>query len=115
MLAAKLPKTIREFCVKHLPAKAAGQVERAARRFALVAAAGELLTRQDITGWDEGESEQASARCFQDWLKDFGNGHRETTNVLRRVKLFFEQHDDSRFEPMENIDERRAVINRAGF
>ena len=114
LLAEQLPERIRKFSTEHTQ-KASGQVERAARRFALVAAAGELLTACEISGWDEGEAEQAAVSCFQDWLKEFGGGQRETANVLRQVKLFLEQHGDSRFEPMENIDDRRAVINRAGF
>ena len=114
-LAEQLPKNIHEFCLEYIPANASGQVERSARRFALVAAAGELLTGIGITGWAEGEAENAAVCCFEDWLKDFGGGQRESENVLRQVKLFLEQHGDSRFEPMENIDNRRTVNNRAGF
>ena len=115
-LAEQLPERIREFCVDHVPLEAAGQVERVARRFALVAAAGELLAAYGLTAWPEGMAEQSAARCFQDWLANYGGGPRESLNVQRQVRLFFEMHGDSRFEPADGGDDnKRVTVNRAGF
>jgi uncharacterized protein (DUF927 family) len=91
-------------------------VERVARRFALVAVAGELLTPYGLTAWPEGMAEQAAAHCFRDWLANYGGGPRESLNVKKQVRLFFEMHGDSRFEPVDGGDDsRRVTINRAGF
>jgi hypothetical protein len=56
----------------HLPKGADGQVSRVARRFGLVAAAGELATGLGVLPWPEGEAERAAARCFGDWLRARG-------------------------------------------
>ena len=73
------------------------------------------MTRFEITGWSEGEAENAAATCFRDWMVEFGGGQREADNVLRQVKFFLKQHGDSRFEPLEKNDDLRPVNNRAGF
>ena len=87
-----------------------------ARRFALVAAAGELLALNDLTTWPEDMAEQSAAHCFRDWLANYGGGPRESLNVKKQVRLFFEMHGDSRFEPVNGGDDsRRVTINRAGF
>jgi uncharacterized protein (DUF927 family) len=115
-LAEQLPERVKEFAKDNMPEDASGQVERAARRFALVAAAGELASGCGFTGWTEGEAERAAARCFRDWLKEYGGGPKEDRNILRQLKLFFEKHGSSRFEPMDRSpDDNRVFNNRAGF
>jgi uncharacterized protein (DUF927 family) len=59
-----IPEQIKRFVTEIVPAHAAGQVERVARRFALVAMAGELATRCKLTGWPEGEAAHAARKCF---------------------------------------------------
>jgi hypothetical protein len=69
-------------------------VRRAASRFALVAAAGELATAAGITGWQEGESLYSAQVCFKSWL-----GRRGTTvadipgEVIHHVRHFIEAQD----------------------
>ncbi len=114
-LMEMLPGAVREFVAESIPEGAAGQVERVARRFALVAAAGEVATSYRLTGWSEGESERAARACFQSWLAGFGGaGRREDRALFAQVRAFFEAHGSSRFEDAGAADERR-VINRAGF
>ena len=68
------------FLTKTLPANCSGEVSRAALRFALIAAAGELATEWGLTGWQRGEACQAAARCFHEWVRARGTkgrvGHR---------------------------------------
>lgn len=99
--AAELVREIREtFIGQHCPADADGQVRRAAGRFALLAAAGEMARYYGVVPWPEQEAEAAAARCFVDWMKARGGaGAAEVTNALRQVRLFVEQHGSARFEP----------------
>jgi uncharacterized protein (DUF927 family) len=106
---------IRQFVDEFVPADAAGQVLRVARRFALVAVAGELATHYGLTGWPEGEAIQAARKCFDAWLESFGgSGNREERAMLAQVRAFFEAHGASRFEDMSAKSDQR-IPNRAGF
>jgi uncharacterized protein (DUF927 family) len=112
----------------NLPLGVDGQVSRVARRFGLVAAAGELAAGLGILPWPEGEAERAAAQCFTNWLEARGgSGPAELRDGIAQVRAFLEAHGSSRFEPawiaqdhrpdagahME--DTLRRTINRAGF
>jgi putative DNA primase/helicase len=115
-LAIKLRKSIDEFVKNAVPPGASGQVGRVAKRFGLVAAAGEIATGFGLTGWPKGEADKAARLCFADWLADFGNGDREALRILKQTQLFFEQHGSSRFINIENAsDVTVRVPNQAGF
>ena len=95
-----------------------GQVLRAARRFGLVAAAGELAAALDILPWPRGEAIAAAGVMFKAWIgRRGGTGSAEDRNILSRLKLFIEAHGASRFSSMTVPDgeAHRPVINRAGF
>jgi putative DNA primase/helicase len=99
---------------RHCPVGCDGQVGRAARRFALFAAAGELATACGVTGWPEGEAAASAAVCFQDWLAQ--RGGTESAEVLRgihSVQAFIAKHGTSRFASWDNSD--AVLYNRAGF
>lgn len=114
-LADMIADGIRQFVAEVAPEGAAGQVLRVARRFALVAVAGELATYYGLTGWADGEATGAAKKCFAVWLDAFGGiGNREERNILGQVRAFFETHGASRFEDMNATSDQR-VIHRAGF
>ncbi|WP_166739025.1 DUF927 domain-containing protein [Alkanindiges illinoisensis] len=99
-----------------------GQVQRVARRFAIVAAAGELATLAGITAWQQGRAIEAIGQCFNAWLNGFGDGaNLESRNILAEVKAFFEAHGSSRFENMQppvmndGSDMLQRIINRVGY
>ncbi|MGD1098508.1 MAG: hypothetical protein ABSB35_41830, partial [Bryobacteraceae bacterium] len=52
-----------------MPQNAAGVVPRAALRFALVAAGGELASEFKLTGWRKGEAFRAAKKCFRSWME----------------------------------------------
>jgi uncharacterized protein (DUF927 family) len=105
---------VRQFVEKALPKNASGQLERVARRFGLVAVAGEMATHYGLTGWPQGEAPRAVGKCFASWLESFGStGNREERLLLAQVRTFFEQHGASRFEDV--TAEGQRVINRAGY
>ena len=114
-LADFITNGIGQFVAEVVPTGAAGQVERVARRFALVAVAGELATHYGLTGWAAGEGERAAKACFASWLEGFGGvGNREERAVLAQVRAFLEAHGASRFEDVGATTDQR-IANRAGF
>ncbi len=115
-LADFIADGVRQFMEEEaVPKNASGQVIRVARRFALVAVAGELATHYGLTGWKEGEANQAALKCFGSWLESFGGtGNREERALLAHIRDFFGQHGASRFQDITESTGQR-VINRAGF
>jgi putative DNA primase/helicase len=107
--------TIQRFAeASHAP-QASGQISRVARRFALVAAAGELATHYGLTGWLEGEVLIAVRQCFLDWQDTFGmSGNRESRALMAQVRAFFESHGASRFDKLRDPNAEK-IHNRAGF
>jgi uncharacterized protein (DUF927 family) len=113
-----------EFLKEHVPPGSGEQVGRVAKRFALVAAAGELATDMGITGWEETEATKAAVACFAAWLDARGTiGNSEDDIAVDQVRTFLEVHGASRFSHMDadkdaNKDmgvEDWRVINRAGY
>ena len=98
----------------HAPKEADGQVLRVMDRFGLVAAAGELACDLGVVPWQKGDALEAARRCFIDWFHIRGGAEAGEVQVaISQVRLFIEQHGDSRFEAIPAQD--RAVSNRAGW
>lgn len=99
-----------------IPKEAQGQAIRVARRFALVAAAGELATKAGITGWEPDTAINAANRCMNAWLEARGGaGQREIAQALEQVQGFFALHGTSRFTPFHRDPATDNTPNRAGF
>ncbi|PIY01085.1 MAG: hypothetical protein CO125_07230 [Hydrogenophilales bacterium CG_4_9_14_3_um_filter_59_35] len=120
-IAPWIKKAQSEFTHGNVDAEAGGQVHRAALRFALIGAAGELATKWQITGWQPGEAMQAAVTCFRAWLAQRGGaGNLEESNMLAQVRRFFEAHGEARFtdwnRPASNSEGHSPrTINRAGY
>lgn len=117
--AQELPDAIRKerafFVTAVCPAGADGQVSRVAGFFGLVAAAGEYATINNLTGWQEGDAKNAAAACFKAWLNNRGGaGAKEVDRILEDVRLFIENHGDSRFA-LKDGEDSRTIVNRAGY
>jgi uncharacterized protein (DUF927 family) len=113
--ADAIRQCIDNFVSSVVPEGAAGQIARVARRFGLVAAAGELATGYGLTGWPLGAANEAAQICLDSWIENFGGtDDRETREILSQVRLFFEMHGSSRFSDASETDETK-IINRAGF
>ena len=96
-LAERIGDTVAGWLASH--PDATGQVRSVARRFALVAVAGELATESGITGWTAGEAEEAAARLFRAWLAARGSaGAREDQQAIEQLRAFMVAHGVSRFE-----------------
>ena len=99
----------------------APQAHRVARRFAIVAAAGELATGAGLTGWQAGQAAAAVKVCLDNWLDNYGrDGEHEQRQIIAHIQGFIEQHGSSRFQPCfqttssrQNFEDK--TLNRVGY
>ncbi|MCA8180222.1 DUF927 domain-containing protein [Burkholderia vietnamiensis] len=99
-----------------------GQVIRAARRFALLALAGEAAVDAGVGGWCAGDATAMMQQCFDAWIEERGGvGSGEEAQALRQMQLFFEQHGQASFQRIESglhgesADNFRTISQRAGY
>ncbi|WP_424360768.1 hypothetical protein [Methylocystis parvus] len=94
---------IASFIKKNVPVDSDGQLGRAAKRFGLIAAAGELATEFGVTGWERGQSTAAAAQCLARWKKTRGGDGKEPAEDRRailHISRFIVQYGDSRFDEL---------------
>lgn len=94
-----------------------GHIVRVANYFALVAVAGELATKANITGWKAGTAFNAVQKVFNQWLGSFEQvGDYENREIVTHVKAFFEANESSRFEAITpDPDHVERINNRVGY
>ena len=94
-----------------------GHIVRVANYFALVATAGELATKANITGWKTGTALNAVQKVFNQWLGSFEQvGDYENREIVAHVKAFFEANESSRFEAITpDPDHIERINNRVGY
>ena len=118
---AILRRTVERFIAKALPASASGQAHRAAARFGLAAAAGELATALGVTGWPEGTATTAAQVCLGAWLNERGGaGNMEGDAIVARLQQIIERFGESRFTRWDGItaktdDHAPRTSDRLGF
>jgi uncharacterized protein (DUF927 family) len=100
-----------------LPDDPTGEVSRAADRFALIGAAGELATEWGLTGWGEGEAKKAAKRLFREWCDSREtSGSSDMHQAVEQVKAFLQTHKQSRFEEIGSYTSDKLMIReQAGF
>lgn len=97
------------------PAGSDGQIDRAAQRLGLIAAAGELATALELVPWQLGEAGEAAAWALTQWIEGRGGTEpAEVRQAIEQVRLFIERHGESRFDTLDDPD-ARPVNNRAGW
>ena len=111
---------LRKFLETYVNERASGEVFRAARRFALVAFAGEYASSVGTTGWPDREATRAAVTCFKSWLDQRGSmGAGDTEAAIVQVRHFLTLHGGSRFETICSDDdskvERTGARDRVGF
>ncbi|WP_261863311.1 hypothetical protein [Psychrobacter sp. JCM 18900] len=84
-----------------------------------MAAAGEMATQADITGWQAGQATTAVMTCLDNWLDNYGrDGEHEQRQIIKHIQTFIEQHGSSRFEPRHSHrcpDFEPKTSNRVGY
>lgn len=107
---------VQAFLDQHCPKEADGQVKRAAGRFGLVAAAGELAITLGVLPWPAGEAMAAAGACFRAWLEQRGGtGALELLRGVEEVRHFFQAYAESRFALIGDKSHGLTISNRAGF
>jgi putative DNA primase/helicase len=118
-LARELRSRMDTIEARFVPELASGQVQRTGRKFALVAAAGEMASEAGLTGWLAGAATDAAGRCFNAWIeaRPGGIGMSETAQMLRQLRTWFGLHGDARFVDWDRADDDHApkTMNRAGW
>ncbi|GLO15419.1 hypothetical protein PPUJ20028_40040 [Pseudomonas putida] len=118
---AMVRSTVERFTAESLPISASGQAQRAATRFGLAAAAGELATALGVTGWPDGLALDSARTCLKAWLAERGGaGNMEGDAVLARLRQVIERFGESRFTRWESaaakVDEHGPrTLDRLGF
>jgi putative DNA primase/helicase len=106
---------VAKFVTSTVPNGADGQIDRAAQRFGLIATAGEFATALGVTPWEKGEAHEAAAWALDQWITQRGGTEpAEIRQAVEQVRLFIEQHGESRFAAPDG-DDARPVNNRAGW
>jgi uncharacterized protein (DUF927 family) len=96
--------TVKKFCLENVEAGSDGQIERAAKRFGLIAAAGELASELGATGWDAGTAWSAAVAAFERWKLTRGGDSKEPAEdrrIIMQVTRFLVTHGDSGFEELD--------------
>jgi len=107
------------FVKRQVPGGAEGEVSRAADRFALMAAAGELATRWNLTGWRKGEAIEAAVRWFKSWLAARGtSGSSDMEAAIRQLRRTLQADGFARFPLIQRngaVHPDHPVRDQAGF
>ncbi|PYF10389.1 uncharacterized protein (DUF927 family) [Rhodobacter viridis] len=74
-----------------LPSAPDGQIQRVARRFAIIAVAGRLATGMKLTGWSDDAAVEAARTAFLDWYeRRFGEKREAVDTVVEPLKTFLD-------------------------
>jgi len=110
----KVKTSVKNFIETHMKDAESGQVMRAAQRFGLISAAGELAIEWGIFPWNPGDADAAAIFAMKKWIEQRGGlGDQELTNAITRLKDFVEKNEN-RFMNIED-PEVRPVTNLAGY
>jgi putative DNA primase/helicase len=110
-LATWIMEKRRSFAAAHLSDSASGQAIRAAGKFALIGAAGELATRWGVTGWPKGEAWKAADYAYRAWLGfRGGEGNTEERAIIEHLRVHFELCGESHYSRWAS--EENASIDR---
>ncbi len=107
---AFISAAMQTFIDQEVPKDAHAHIYRSAKRYAILAAAGELAATYGITGWQDMQAYNGIAAMFKEWKAEQGhlNISMEIKAAIRRVRSFIAEHGDSRFKQLERADDTHA-------
>jgi len=86
---------------------------RVMKRFVLVALAGELATRANLTGWDKGQAKNDCKAMFEVWLASRPKGDSEAHKARQQLMDYIDRHE-SKFECIKK-QEHSIISDRVGY
>ena len=91
-----------------------GQIERVAGRPGIIAAAGEMLTEFELTGWDKAPATDAASWAFSQWIEAQGGSAIEEAAGDRAGPT---DHRTIRRQPIQSLDDcdARPVGDHVGW
>lgn len=90
-IVQKIREKMSDFIQKNLPEEAGGQVQRVLRKFALIAAAGEIAIEIGIFPYEKGSVTKAAQQWFRIWLADrHGVADAEMLKAINRLREHLE-------------------------
>jgi putative DNA primase/helicase len=106
-----LEKSVKDWINKYSPKNADAQVARVARKFAIIAAVGELANARKILNLELGEYTQASLTLFNRWLDARGNTNcsHELTAMIDRIKKLTQEEQNARFLDSKGGDGEKTI------
>jgi len=113
---AKAYSIVDDWLSINLPPEANGQVARVARKFALVAAAGEIAIEAKILPFNKFDAMLHCAILFKNWLnKRGGSGSQEFKGIVDRLRSLIQEGINSRFLNADGTDENKSPRDNAGY
>jgi uncharacterized protein (DUF927 family) len=113
-MCAQLEVALEETVQDLLPPGAQGEMKRAAKRFALVAIAGEFAIEAGILPWQPGAAMYAVTMMFQRYTIARGGTGAHVEQVIPKLKGFLLAHASSRFAPLAKAIEK-CIVDCAGY
>lgn len=106
-----LEKSVKDWIKKYSPKNADGQVARVARKFAIIAAVGELVNAQGILNLESEEASLACVTLFHRWLDARGNTSHshEFKAMIDRIKKLTLEDRNARFLDSKGGDGDKAI------
>ena len=112
---ARLSEHMERFVAEVCHPGASGQVKRVARKFSLIAAAGEMAASFGVLPYEENEPWRAAVRWFQIWLINRNSlGDQEIAKTLKRLEDHFDQYSANRYVNVDS-DHRPTFGNMFGY
>ena len=108
---AEAERLVDEFVERYRPrGKIDGQIERVLRKFALLAAAGELAISYGIVPWAKEVAMKAVGQTFLGWMEARGTtGSLEADEAVRHVRAYLEAHPEERLRRGSRLRAERSL------
>jgi putative DNA primase/helicase len=108
--------TSKSWLYQYLPSNSGAQVERVAKKFALIASIGEIAINVQILPFEDGAVSKACKVLFDRWLEQRGNnGSHEFQGIIERLKMLTQEGINSRFLNADGSDENKIIQKLAGY